>query len=105
MLAEQISFIASCASGQIGVLENKKQIAEVDSQISQAELNFKYQELRAPVAGTVFDLKAKNAGFVSESSQTLVKIVPDDNLIAEVFIPNKDIKNDKNKKMKSKEPK
>ncbi|MGD2179621.1 HlyD family efflux transporter periplasmic adaptor subunit [Lusitaniella coriacea] len=73
------------------VLENKKRLAEVDSQLSQAELNFKYQELRAPVAGTVFDLKAKNAGFVSEPSQVLLTIVPDDNLIAEVFIPNKDI--------------
>jgi hemolysin D len=73
------------------ILENQKKIAEMGSQISQAELTLNYQELRAPVAGTVFDLKANNPGFVAQPSEALVKIVPDDNLVAEVYITNKDI--------------
>lgn len=73
------------------IVENQKRIAEINSQISQAEQTLNYQELRAPVAGTVFNLQANNPGFVAQSSEPLVTIVPDDNLIAEVYIANKDI--------------
>jgi hemolysin D len=73
------------------ILENKKQLAEISGKIQQAELSLKYQDLRAPVAGTVFDLQTKTDGFVANSSQVLLKVVPDDSLIAEVYIPNKDI--------------
>ncbi|MFM7578551.1 MAG: HlyD family secretion protein, partial [Microcystaceae cyanobacterium] len=55
----------------------------------------KYQELKSPVAGTVFDLKAA-PGYVPQSAQAaqsdpLLKIVPDDYLVAEVNITNQDI--------------
>ncbi|MFP4298880.1 MAG: HlyD family efflux transporter periplasmic adaptor subunit [Spirulinaceae cyanobacterium] len=73
------------------IVENQKRIAEINSQISQAEQTLNYQELRAPVAGTVFDLQATNPGFVAQPSEPLVTIIPDDNLIAEVYIANKDI--------------
>ena len=66
-------------------------MADVNSKISQAQLNLKYQELRAPVAGTVFDLQAKNPGFVANPTTKLLQIVPNENYIAEVFITNKDI--------------
>ncbi|MEP0919929.1 HlyD family efflux transporter periplasmic adaptor subunit [Leptolyngbya sp. DQ-M1] len=73
------------------ILEDEKRLAEVESQLSQAQLTLKYQELRAPIAGTVFDLKPKGSGFVSTSSEPLLKIVPGESLIAEVYITNKDI--------------
>lgn len=73
------------------MVENQKRIAEINSQISQAEQTLNYQELRAPVAGTVFNLKATNPGFVAQPSEPLVTIVPEDSLIAEVYIANKDI--------------
>ncbi|BAY42832.1 HlyD family secretion protein [Scytonema sp. HK-05] len=73
------------------VLDNEKQLAEVNSKILQAQTNIKYQELRAPVSGVVFDLQAKNPGFVAQNSQKLLTIVPNDNFIAEAFITNKDI--------------
>ncbi|MEA5517090.1 HlyD family efflux transporter periplasmic adaptor subunit [Nodularia sp. UHCC 0506] len=69
------------------ILENEKKLTELDNQINQAQQVLKYQEIRATKAGTVFDLKAyKN--FVANSSQSLLKIVPDDALIAKVCIPN-----------------
>ncbi|MBE9166121.1 HlyD family efflux transporter periplasmic adaptor subunit [Pleurocapsales cyanobacterium LEGE 06147] len=71
------------------IIENDKKIAEIASQISQIKQNLKYQEIKAPVAGTVFELKAY-PGFVPTSGQTVLEIVPNDALIAEVFIPNKD---------------
>jgi HlyD family secretion protein len=73
------------------LVENDKKIAEIDSQISQAQLNLAYQELRSPVAGKVFDLKVKAAGFVAKPGEAILKIVPEDQLIAQVAIINKDI--------------
>ncbi len=73
------------------LLDNEQRLADVNSKISQTQLNVRYQELRAPVAGTVFDLQAKNPGFVATPTTKLLEIVPNDNYIAEVFITNKDI--------------
>jgi HlyD family secretion protein len=73
------------------IVENEKRIAEIDSQVSQTELTLKYQDLRAPVAGTIFDLKVGGPGFVATSTAPVLKIVPDNALTAEVFITNKDI--------------
>ncbi|MDJ0716266.1 MAG: HlyD family efflux transporter periplasmic adaptor subunit [Prochloraceae cyanobacterium] len=74
------------------LVENKRRLAEIQSEISQAELTLKYQEVRAPVNGVVFDLKA-GEGFVPAPSQaeTLLKIVPGDDLIAEIYVNNEDI--------------
>ncbi len=78
------------------VVENEKRIAELNSQISSAQQTLRYQELKSPVSGEVFDLQAR-PGFVPKSGQSeaLLKIVPDpgpDNpLIAEVYVTNQDI--------------
>ncbi|AFZ02908.1 HlyD family efflux transporter periplasmic adaptor subunit [Calothrix sp. PCC 6303] len=73
------------------IVENNKKIAETDSQISQTQMNLRYQEIVAPTSGTVFELKAKSPGFVASSTEPILKIVPNDKLIAKVFITNKDI--------------
>ncbi|MFL9458197.1 HlyD family efflux transporter periplasmic adaptor subunit [Tolypothrix bouteillei VB521301_2] len=73
------------------IVENNKKIAEIDSQLSQTQMNLKYQEINSPVAGTIFELKAHTPGFVVTSSEPILKVVPDDALIAKVYITNKDI--------------
>ena len=73
------------------IVENNKRIAEIDSQISQAKMTLKYQEIVAPSSGTVFDLKANTPGFVANATEPVLKIVPQDNLVASVHITNKDI--------------
>ncbi len=74
------------------LVDNSKRLAEVEGQISQAEVALQYQELRAPVSGTVFELKA-GLGYVANTntSESVLKIVPDDQLIAKVYITNQDI--------------
>ena len=74
------------------LVENSKKLAEIEGQISQAEVTVKYQELRAPVSGIVFDLKA-GLGYVANTNalESVLKIVPDDQLIAKVYITNQDI--------------
>jgi hemolysin D len=73
------------------IVENDKRVAEIDSQLSQTQVTLNYQELRAPADGTVFDLKASTPGFVANSTEPILKVVPDHNLLVEVFITNKDI--------------
>lgn len=74
------------------IIENEKQINEIDSQISQTLVTLDYQEIKAPVSGTVFDLQPTSKGFVSNSSEPILSIVPDQGgLVARVFITNGDI--------------
>jgi hemolysin D len=73
------------------LVDNERQISEVNSQLSQAEVTLRYQELRAPVDGVVFDLQAKGTGFVASTTEPILKIVPADGLIATVDITNRDI--------------
>jgi hemolysin D len=73
------------------IVENNKRIAEIDSQVSQTQMNLKYQEIVAPVDGTIFELKAHTRGFVVTSSEPILKVVPNNALIARVYITNKDI--------------
>lgn len=86
---QQIASIDSQLNQRI--LDNETRIAEINSQLSQAELTLRYQELRAPVDGIVFDLQAKGPGFVANTSEPILKVVPNNALIAEVFVTNKDI--------------
>jgi hemolysin D len=79
-------------------LENQKRIYELNSQISeinskqiQAQETLKYQRIIAPISGSIFEIKAKSSGFVANSSEPILKIVPKDNLIAKVYITNRDI--------------
>ena len=40
------------------IVENSKRIAEINSQVSSAAMTLKYQTIKAPVTGDVFDLRA-----------------------------------------------
>ncbi len=72
------------------IVENEKRIAELDGQIKQAKLTREYQIVTAPVDGTIFDLKASD-GYVANTTEPVLKVVPQQSLMAEVFITNKDI--------------
>jgi hemolysin D len=73
------------------VVDNQKQIAEINSQIGKSQVELQYQEIRAPVPGKVFEIKAKNQGFVTNASEPILKIVPNETLVAKVYITNQDI--------------
>ncbi len=74
------------------IRDNQNRISEIDSRVSSTEVTLKYQEVRSPVSGTVFDLQASR-GYVPNPNreEKAVKIVPDDKLIAEIFITSQDI--------------
>jgi HlyD family secretion protein len=75
------------------LVENDKRISEINSQISGAEQNLKYQTIAAPVTGDVFDLRAY-PGYVppaGQAAQPVLRIVPTEDLVAEVFVSPQDI--------------
>ncbi|MBD2431837.1 HlyD family efflux transporter periplasmic adaptor subunit [Fischerella muscicola] len=73
------------------MVENKKRIQEIDGEISEILSTLKYQEIRATTSGIVFDLKPRSSGYVYNTSESILKIVPPENLVAQVFITNNDI--------------
>ena len=72
--------------------ENVKQVAQLENQISDTKLTLKYQEIVSPLDGIVFDLQPAAPGYVVGSSdKPILKIVPVDDLVARIFISNRDI--------------
>jgi hemolysin D len=72
------------------ILDNENQLDQLKAQIEQLEYSLGNQELHAPVAGQVFNLQV-SPGYVANASEPILEIVPDDTLVARVFITNRDI--------------
>ncbi|MCP9884467.1 HlyD family efflux transporter periplasmic adaptor subunit [Synechococcus sp. ATX 2A4] len=76
---------------QQGVRQLQSELADLRSQSTELNVNIRYQEIRAPEAGIVFELKARARGFVAQTSEPVMKIVPFDKLEARVEVPSTDI--------------
>lgn len=61
------------------------------SQLAEVNQSLRYQVIKAPVDGVVFDLKAKSTGYAAQSTEIVMRIVPYDKLEARVEIPTEDI--------------
>jgi hemolysin D len=51
-------------------------MSEQRSQLTELSVNIRYQDVRSPVDGLVFDLKPTGPGFVAQGSEPVMKIVP-----------------------------
>ena len=68
---------------------NLSQIADLDKQISEARVLLSNITLTAPAAGLVFDVSVGPGSVVlGKQEKPLLKIVPQNNLQAKVYIPN-----------------
>jgi len=67
------------------------ELAELRSRLVEQTVTLRYQEVRSPVDGVVFDLQPKGPGFVAQTSEPVLKIVPQDTLQAAVEIPSRQI--------------
>jgi len=76
---------------QQGVRELQSSLAELRSKLIELNVNIRYQAIRSPEAGLVFELKPKAKGFVAETSEPVMKIVPFRDLQARVEIQSSDI--------------
>ena len=69
----------------------RSEIASLKADLTETRVTLRYQELRSPVDGVVFDLKPKGPGYSAQSTETVMKIVPFNALEARVEIPSGDI--------------
>jgi HlyD family secretion protein len=81
---------------QTAVLEQaveqlRGELADLQSNLTELSVNIRYQDIRSPVDGVVFDLKPTGPGFVAQGSEPVMKIVPFDALQAKVEIESSDI--------------
>ncbi|WP_398333959.1 HlyD family secretion protein [Vulcanococcus sp.] len=81
---------------QMAILEQsvqqlKGELADLRSKLVELTVNIRYQDLRSPVDGVVFDLKPKGTGYVAQTSEPVMKIVPFSALQAKVEIDSAQI--------------
>jgi hemolysin D len=74
-----------------GIRQLQTEMADLRSKLIELNVNIRYQALTSPVDGVVFELKPKAKGFVGQSSEPVLKVVPNDKLEARVEVPSTDI--------------
>ena len=76
---------------QQGIQQMKSELSDLQAKRTEAEVTLKYQALRSPVNGVVFDLKPRSTGYAAQGTETVMKMVPFDKLQANVEVPSRDI--------------
>ena len=66
----------------------KSELGNLMSQRTSQIVKLRYQEIRSPVDGVVFELKPAASGFVAQGSEPVMTIVPIDTLEARVEVPS-----------------
>jgi len=74
---------------QIKSIENN--IIDFNNQLENINEKLKYSYVTSPINGYIFDLKAKDKGYVINPDSEIMKIVPDNDLEAIVYINSSDI--------------
>ncbi|MFM7087826.1 MAG: HlyD family secretion protein [Cyanobium sp.] len=87
----QVDRLRQQAILQQGARELQSELADLRSKLIELNVNIRYQVVRAPEAGVVFELKPKSRGFVAQTSDPVMKIVPFDRLEARVEVASQDI--------------
>ena len=69
----------------------KSELADLNGRLVETKVTLRYQQLKSPVDGVVFDLKPTSRGFTAQSTQTVMKVVPMGSLEAKVEVPSNKI--------------
>ncbi|WP_241466584.1 MULTISPECIES: HlyD family secretion protein [unclassified Prochlorococcus] len=73
------------------IVQLKTELGDLGSSLTEQNVRLRYQEIRSPVDGMVFDLKPSAPGFVANDNEPVLQLVPFDALHAKVDIPSSDI--------------
>ncbi|KEF41703.1 MAG: hemolysin D [Cyanobium sp. CACIAM 14] len=87
----QVDRLRQQAILQQGIRELQSELADLRSKLTELNVNIRYQAIRAPEAGVVFELKPRSRGFVAQTSEPVMKVVPFDRLEARVEVPSREI--------------
>lgn len=71
--------------------EITRRLAEISSSQAASQQKLGYHEIKAPMDGVIFDLSKKAPGTVVGAKDKLLNIIPGEDLVAEIFVTNKDI--------------
>ena len=71
--------------------EITRRLAEISSSQAASQQKLGYHEIKAPMDGIIFDLSKKAPGTVVGAKDKLLNIIPGEDLVAEIFVTNKDI--------------
>lgn len=82
----------------LDVLKLEKKLLEIKSNYERKKaeirlnlISIKDSNITSPLDGNVFELIPKNSGYYTNAGDTLMKIVPDGELEAKIFVKNSDI--------------
>ena len=67
------------------------ELADLNGRLVETKVTLRYQQLKSPVDGVIFDLKPTARGFTAQSTQTVMKVVPNGLLEAKVEVPSNKI--------------
>ena len=73
------------------ITESKTRLAQLQGSLEQVRNRLLNEFVKAPISGTVFELKPDNNQYVTTNAEPLLKIVPKGDLGGEVNVGNKDI--------------
>ena len=69
----------------------KSELADLNGRLVESKVTLRYQQIKSPVDGLIFDLKPTSTGFTAQSTQTVMKVVPIASLEAKVEVPSSKI--------------
>ena len=69
----------------------KSELTDLNGRLVESKVTLRYQQLKSPVEGVVFDLKPTSSGYTAQSTQTVMKVVPIGSLEAKVEVPSNKI--------------
>jgi multidrug efflux pump subunit AcrA (membrane-fusion protein) len=72
-------------------LTNSQRISEIESRLAGSSVSLAHHEITSPADGIVFEIVSSKPGTVLGPKDTVLKIVPTEELIAKVDITNRDI--------------
>ena len=76
---------------EVQYLQQELTLANIEKEIVENELTLKYQKIKSPINGTVFNLIPKKPGYVINTNESILEIVPKGNLQARVEIESSKI--------------
>ncbi len=91
-ILEKLRFLSlEGAVSELQVLQQETKVIDLRSQMKTNLVKLKYQEIVSPIDGIVFELNPKGPGYVAQTSEPVLKIVPMENLHAKVEIDSRTI--------------
>ena len=80
------SLLDEGAISQIQYFDQIAKVNKLETILIEEKVNLKRHKIISPIDGRIFDLKPKGKGFVAKTSEPILKIVPQDSLLAKVEI-------------------